>query len=246
MRKITGAILLSPLLIATACPAASWSLGAQGGLYQTPYQTRHQLRWALPYVGYDGKTWYLDGTEAGYNFINTDTLLLRAKVYYYDTLYRADTGQTPALRGLNNRHSTMMGGMTMQYTTPIGAFSATLAGDTLGVSNGVTANSAYIAMAQWGDFTLVPEAGMDFSNAQNTRYYYGVSDKESAKTGLATWRPQGSIVPYAQLAMNYAWTPLWNTWAQFTQRFYPSAISDSPMVNKNNLRELTVGMSYTF
>ncbi|SQC91289.1 MltA-interacting protein MipA [Cedecea neteri] len=53
-------------------------------------------------------------------------------------------------------------------------------------------------------------------------------------------------MPYAQLAMNYAWTPLWNTWAQFTQRFYPSAISDSPMVNKNNLRELTVGMSYTF
>ncbi|SQC91287.1 Uncharacterised protein [Cedecea neteri] len=88
MRKITGAFLLSPLLIATACPAANWSLGAQGGLYQTPYQTRHQLRWALPYVGYDGKTWYLDGTEAGYNFINTDTLLLRAKVYYYDTLYR--------------------------------------------------------------------------------------------------------------------------------------------------------------
>ena len=87
---------------------------------------------------------------------------------------------------------------------------------------------------------------MDFSNAQNTRYYYGVSEKESARTGLAAWRPQGSIVPYAQLAMNYAWTPLWNTWAQFTQRFYPSTISDSPMVNKNNLRELTVGVSYTF
>ncbi|SQC91288.1 MltA-interacting protein precursor [Cedecea neteri] len=75
----------------------------------------------------------------------------------------ADTGQTPALRGLSNRNSTMMGGMTMQYTTPVGAFSATIAGDTLGVSNGVVANSAYIAMAQWGDFTLVPEAGMDFS-----------------------------------------------------------------------------------
>lgn len=246
MRKITGALLLSPLLMAADCPAASWSLGAQGGQYQTPYQTRYLLSWALPYVGYDGATWYIDGTEAGYNVINTDTLLLRAKVYYYDNQYQADSGQTAALQGLDSRHSTMMGGIAMLYTTPIGAFSATLAGDTLGVSNGMTANAAYIALAQWGDFTLVPEAGMDFSNAQNTRYYYGISEKESRRTGLATWRPQASIVPYAQLAMNYAWTPQWNTWALFTQRFYPSTISDSPMVNKNNLRELTMGVSYTF
>ncbi|EPF15843.1 MltA-interacting protein precursor [Cedecea davisae] len=246
MRKITGALLLSPLLVATSSPAANWSAGVQGGLYQLPYQTRHQERWALPYIGYDGKTWYIDGTEAGYNFINTDTLLLRAKVYYYDTQYRASMGQTPALRGLNNRNSTMMGGMQLLYTTPLGALSATLAADTLGVSNGVVANAGWIAMAQWGGFTLVPEVGVDFSNAQNTRYYYGISDKESAKTGLATWRPQASFLPYARLAMNYAWTPQWNTWAQLTQRFYPDTISDSPMVNKNNLRELTVGMSYTF
>ncbi|NUU64551.1 MipA/OmpV family protein [Enterobacteriaceae bacterium BIT-l23] len=246
MRKITAMLLPGLMLVSVSGEGADFSLGLQGGSYGTAYKTRHADYWVLPYIGYDGETWYIDGTEAGYNIVKNDSHLLRAKVYYYTTEYRSRDGRNRAMRSLSSRHSTMMAGLSYQYTTPWGAFSTTVGGDTLDNSNGMTINAAWIAMKQWGGFTLVPEVGVDWSNAQNTRYYYGISHQESARSGLKAWRPHDSYVPYLQLAMNYAWTPRWNTWGEITGRFYPSTIRNSPMVNKNGVVELTIGASYTF
>ncbi|PKB90733.1 structural protein MipA [Ewingella americana] len=246
MRKI---IKLLPLLLLPSVDAANsadFSLGVQGGSYGMAYNTNHADYWALPYIGYNGKDWYIDGTEAGYNFINTDTQLFRAKVYYYTNQYSSSDGKTAAMRSLNSRYSTMMAGFTYQYISPVGAFSTTVGADTLNNSKGVTVNAAYILLKQWGDFTLVPELGVDWSNAQNTRYYYGISEAESERSGLSAWRPHDSYVPYIQLAMNYAWSKQWNTWGEITERYYPSTINNSPMVNKNGVTELTLGASYTF
>lgn len=55
--------------------SADFTLGVQGGTFGTAYKTRHADYGALPYIGYSGKEWYIDGTEAGYNFIITDTQL---------------------------------------------------------------------------------------------------------------------------------------------------------------------------
>lgn len=225
---------------------ADFSLGIQGGSYGTAYKTRHADHWGLPYIGYNGKDWYIDGTEAGFNFINTDTQLFRTKLYYYTNQYSSSDGRNSAMRSLNSRYSTMMLGFTWQYISPVGAFSTTVGADTLNNSKGVTVNAAYILLQQWGHFTLVPEVGVDWSNAQNTRYYYGISEEESEHSGFSAWRPHDSYVPYLQLAVNYAWSKQWNTWSEITGRFYPSTISDSPMVNKRDVTELTVGVSYTF
>lgn len=246
MRKTLKCLPFILLSFVDATHSADFSLGVQGGSYGTAYNTRHADYWALPYIGYNGKDWYIDGTEVGYNFINTDTQLFRAKLYYYTNQYSSSDGRNSAMRSLNSRHSTMMAGLTYQYISPIGAFSTTLGADTLNNSQGVTANTAYILLQQWDNFTLVPEIGVDWSNAQNTRYYYGITEEESDRSGLSTWHPHDSLVPYLQLAMNYAWSKKWNTWGEITGRFYPSTISDSPMVNKNGVTELTVGLSYTF
>jgi outer membrane scaffolding protein for murein synthesis (MipA/OmpV family) len=246
MRKF---LALVPCILFSAIDmahSADFSLGVQGGSYGTAYKTRHADYWALPYIGYNGQTWYIDGTEAGYNFVNTDTQIFRAKVYYYTNQYSASDGRNAAMRSLDSRNSTMMAGFTYQYISPIGAFSTTLGADTLNNSQGVTVNAAYILLQQWGNFILVPEIGVDWSNAQNTRYYYGISEQESARSGLSPWRPHDSFVPYLQLAMNYAWSKQWNTWGEITGRLYPSTISDSPMVNKHGVTELTLGVSYTF
>jgi len=243
--KITS-VLLTLLVVAGSAAGAELSLGMQGGIYETAYRTRHADNWLLPYVGYSGEAWYIDGTEAGYNIINNDTQLFRAKLYYYSQQYRSSDGRNAALRSLNSRYSTMMAGLTYQYISAIGAFSTTAGVDTLNNSRGVVINTAYTLLHQSGKFTLVPEVGIDWSDTGNTRYYYGVSREESARSGLPVWHPHSSTVPYIQLAINYAWTPRWNSWGEITERFYPSAISQSPMVNKHNVTEFTVGVSYTF
>lgn len=234
------------LMVQGVAHSDDFSLGVQGGSYVTLYNTRHADYWALPFIGYNYQDWYIDGTEAGYSFINTDTQLFHAKIYYYGIQYRASNGKNVAMRSLNSRKSTMMTGITYQYTSPIGAISITAGADSLNNSKGTTVNAAYILLKQWGRFTLVPEIGFDWSDAQNNRYYYGVSEEESTRSGFSEWRPHGSYVPYLQLAMNYTWSKQWNTWGEITGRLYPSTISDSPIVNKRGVTELTFGISYTF
>lgn len=240
--------LLPGLLLLTALPGYGeiLTLGIQGGSYGTAYNTRHADYWALPYIGYDTGHWFIDGTEAGLYLVNHPQVQITSRVYYATTAYDASDGRTRAMRKLNSRHSTMMAGISGLFITPAGGFSVTVAGDTLDNSNGITASGAYILLQQWGALTLVPQAGVDWSSGQHTRYYYGISPAESARSGLAEWRPHNSYIPYIQLAMNYAWSPQWNSWGMVTARFFPSTISASPMVNNHGVREVTLGITYSF
>lgn len=101
-------------------------------------------------------------------------------------------------------------------------------------------------MKQWGGLTLAPMVGVDWNNGQQNRYYYSVSDDEARRTGLDVWRPHASTIPFVSLAANYDWQNNWNGWAEITGRLYSSTITDSPMVNKDAIAELTVGVSYSF
>jgi outer membrane scaffolding protein for murein synthesis (MipA/OmpV family)/uncharacterized membrane protein HdeD (DUF308 family) len=227
-------------------PSQAASLGLEGGSYGTPYDDRHAENWLLPYVGYTYQQFYIDGTEAGYKLLNDGAHALTLKVWYLDVQYDASAGRTHALRTLNNRHSTMLAGASYLYTTPFGGLQATLGADALNQSKGVTANLSWILMKQWGNLTVLPIAGVDWNNGQQNRYYYGISDDEAVRSSLSAYRPHASMIPFVSLAMNYDWQNRLNTWTELTGRFYSSTITDSPMVNKNAIAELTVGFSYDF
>ncbi|MCK6964545.1 MipA/OmpV family protein [Enterobacter bugandensis] len=226
--------------------ALAVSLGMQGGSYGTPYNDRYTENWALPYIGMNYKEFYIDGTEMGYTLLEDSTNTLNLKVWYLDAQYDAARGCTAALRSLNSRHSTLMAGASYLYTTPIGGFQTTLGVDALNQSQGVTTNFSWILMNQWGGLTLVPMAGVDWNNGQQNRYYYGISDDEARRSGLDVWRPHASVIPFVSLAANYDWQNNWNSWVEATGRFYSSTITDSPMVNKKTIAEMTVGFSYNF
>lgn len=241
-----GVSVAMALVAFTPGSVGAVSLGLEGGSYGTPYNDRHAENWVLPYVGLEYKSFYIDGTEMGFTLVDDRVNTLKLKVWYLDVQYDASQGRTAALRSLNNRHSTMLAGASYLLTTPVGGFETALGVDALNQSKGVTANFSWIVMKQWGGFTLVPMAGVDWNNGQQNRYYYGVSDDEASASGLSAWRPHSSAIPFVSLAANYNWQKNWNTWAEVTGRFYSSTLTDSPMVNKNAIAELTFGFSYDF
>lgn len=241
--SVLAALLLIPL---TPQPTQAFSLGLQGGSYGTPYNDRHAENWVLPYIGYDYGSFYIDGTEIGYKLIDTGQQTLSLKAWYLDVQYDASAGSTSALRKLSNRHSTMLIGPSYLYTTPVGGFQTTLGVDALNQSQGVTANFSWILMKKWGALTVVSITGLDWNNGQQNRYYYGISYDEAARSGLSAWRPHSSMIPFVSLATNYDWQNNWNTWAEITGRYYSSTLTDSPMINKNAIAELTLGFSYAF
>lgn len=234
------------ILMAVSIPACAVSLGAEGGIYESAYHVKHPDRWVLPYIGYQLGKFYIDGTEFGYNIYDDTTNTLKLKGYYLETQFDSDSAKEPSLRKLDNRHNTMMAGLNYTLTTAVGAFSFTSAVDTLNQSKGVTANFTYMVMKQWGGVTVIPMLGVDWNNRKYTRYYYGISSEEASRSGLSTFQPGSSVIPFASLALNYNFNNRWNVWTEITERTYSDEIKRSPMVNKSAVTEWTLGVSYDF
>ncbi|MFV5944116.1 MipA/OmpV family protein [Klebsiella pneumoniae] len=224
---------------------ADISIGLEGGKYESGYNSRQQELWALPYLGYESKYFYIDGTEAGYYVVNSEKQKVKIKASYYMTEYKSKDGKTAPLQQLNDRHDAVILGLSNTYISPYGAINTELGFDAFNGSKGLVANISYIGMIPYKKFTLLPELGLNIMSTKHTRYYYGVNEQESDRTGLPLWQPKHSFVPYLQLSGNYSFTNSLNLWGALTGRFFPSTIRNSPMVNQNTAIELTIGFSYS-
>ncbi|TKI04482.1 MipA/OmpV family protein [Martelella alba] len=246
MKFLTRLLLCLLALLPLYGMAADISLGAAGFASVSPYAVTRGDRSVWPVLNYDDDHWYIQGDDAGRYLINDDRNELKLKVFYFDQSFKASRGNNAALRRLNDRRATAMAGMSYQRTTFLGAFHIQVAGDILNNSQGITANIAYLNLMKWGMLTMIPEIGLDGANAQQSRYYYGISSAESRRSGLDTYRPSANATPYISLTADYQFTPLWDTYASARSNFLPAEVRNSPMVNRNRTYAFSVGINYNF
>ncbi|KGD85419.1 outer membrane scaffolding protein for murein synthesis (MipA/OmpV family) [Pantoea sp. PNA 14-12] len=225
--------------------AEGLTLGAQGEANFTPYRAYKTQFSGLPYVGYDNDHVYIDGTEVGAYFIKDDTTQLKARWWYLDNEFDPDQTSDSALRQLRIRHSTMMGGMSYQKITPLGAFRTELSGDTLNESRGWLGTVAWAGQVSLMQLDVYPQAGVDWLSKQQASYYYGVSEEESARSGLPTWNHQG-VTPW--LAVAFDWHPVksFHVYLQPKVTFLTGALRDSPMTDQQYFWTLSSGVTWTF
>ncbi|WHS98691.1 MAG: MltA-interacting protein [Pantoea stewartii] len=225
--------------------AEGLTLGAQGEANFTPYRAYKTQFSGLPYVGYDNDHVYIDGTEVGAYFIKDDTTQLKARWWYLDNEFDPDQTSDSALRQLRIRHSTMMGGMSYQKITPLGAFRTELSGDTLNESRGWLGTVAWAGQVSLMQLDVYPQAGVDWLSKQQASYYYGVSEEESARSGLPTWNHQG-VTPW--LAVAFDWHPVksFHVYLQPKVTFLTGALRDSPMTDQHYFWTLSSGVTWTF
>lgn len=240
----TAIVLLS--LSPTYSMATDFALGAGGFLSTSPYNAKKDDYSLWPVINYDDDTWYIQGDDAGRYLINDDVNELKIKAFYYDLSYKSKHGRGEAMRSLNNRESTVMSGMSYQRTTFLGAFHVQLAGDVLNNSQGVMANFSYLNSVQLGLMSLIPEIGVNWANAQQTRYYYGISAQESRRSGLNQYDPSANVTPYVALTADYKLTSHWDTYASARTDFLPATVRNSPMVGQNETYAFSVGINYAF
>lgn len=237
-------LLFLSCLASLGVQAADISLGVNGMASVSPYKAKHTDYMALPSFNYDNDIWYIDGAEAGYYVLNDDTNELKLKMFYDGKSY--DAGDGAMMRNLNDRRATLMTGASYQYTLPFGAVSTQVAADVLNHSKGITANLAYLNMLTCGAFTVVPELGVDWANAQQNRYYYGISSEEARRTNIATYRPGSAFTPYLSLTLDYQLTAHWEIYASARVDWLPSSVRSSPMVDRSETYSYGVGVKYNF
>lgn len=238
-----GMALLIPI---STTMAAEIGLGVQGEAQFNPYKSYKTDYSVIPYLGYDNKIVYLDGTEAGVYFVNDDKNEFKARVWYLDVEYDPDNARQWAMRQLDTRHSTMMAGFSYQRITDIGAFRGELSGDTLNTSNGIIATLAWAGQIVAEPVTFYPQAGVDWYSEKLARYYYGVSERESARSGLDSWSPHSAVAPWLAVAADWKVTSDVHFYLQPRITFLPSTLRHSPMVDDTVLADIESGLVWSF
>lgn len=239
--------LLLAITIPTSAFSSSFSLGVQTELESQAYKAKRTHFYAIPYVGYDNDVWYVDGIETGFYLLKDAENELKLKAYYYyEDAYRPEDGHGEAMKRLNKRRATVMSGISYQRITPWGALFTQVAADTLNNSKGVVATAAYIGELNVNSVMLYGEIGTDWSNAQQTRYYYGISQEEADRSGLNEYRPHQSLTPFIMLAAEYKFTQYWEGYIESRYNFLSKTVRHSPMVDRDGTYNFVIGLNYNF
>lgn len=90
---------------------------------------------------------------------------------------------------------------------------------------------------------FVPSVTLVNNSAGHNRYYYGVSESE-ARPGLEEYRPGSSTNVKASVSTGYAIDNRWLLSVSIHHEWLGSAITDSPIVDKDSLWSGSIGIAY--
>lgn len=224
---------------------AELSIGVNVLYAKTAYDTDDAEVRVLPGVFYDNNKFFARGAQAGAYLINDGKNQLAATVQLDGNTFDPDDANG-ALDGLDERKASASAGLSYQRRTPVGGFRAQIATDVLDRSGGNTARLTYLARISKNKLTVYPSVGFEYHDADYNQYYYGVSDKESAKTGVSAYTANSSLNPYVNVSANYDFSNKWAGFFNQSLSYLPNEQYDSPMVDSRTEYTTTLGLLYKF
>lgn len=223
---------------------AQLSVGVNVLYSDNAYDTDEDVR-VLPGVFYDNNRIYARGAQAGVYLINDGDNQLSAYAQLSGSEFDPDDADG-ALQGLDKRKASAAAGLTYLRRTPIGGFRAQIATDILDRSGGNTARLTYLARITKGNLTVYPSIGFEYYDEDYNEYYYGVSDEESADTGIEAYSANTSLNPYINVSANYDFNENWAGFFNQSLSYLPNEQYDSPMVDSRTSATTTLGLLYKF
>ena len=227
-------------------PPWGFNLGLGGTFATSEYKGINQLGTALPILGYEGDRLYLRGLSGGVHLFKDEHNEINAQISYLPQKFYASWSDSTAMKKLDNRYSTALGGLNYRLRTEYGLLSATLSTDVLGVSNSVIGDASYSYPIRFGDVSITPTIGAQWTDINHNDYYYGVSRDESRASGLKHYSPEGAVSPYTELSLRMGLTESWSAFVSGKATFLGQQITDSPMVEHGNKYSVSTGLLYAF
>nr|WP_317198672.1 MipA/OmpV family protein [uncultured Psychrobacter sp.] len=224
---------------------AELSVGVNVLYSKSAYDLDDEQVRVLPGVFYDNNKFYARGAQAGAYIVNDGTNQLAAYVQLAGSEFDPDDANG-ALQGLDERKASAAAGLSYLRRTPVGGFRIQAATDVLDRSDGNTARLTYLARITKNKLTVYPSIGFEYHDDDYNEYYYGVSDEESAKTGVAAYKSNSSLNPYINVSANYDFNERWAGFFNQSLSYLPNEQYDSPMVDSRTDATTTLGLLYKF
>jgi len=137
------------------------------------------------------------------------------------------------------------GGFRGHYFSTVGEWQLALLQDISNVHKGQLVALQYRRKWLWRDLKMRLRLGTDWKSAALLDYYYGVSKRDTTLTeyyfnGKSGWQTYLSIDVQKPINENWSWL------AKMSYRRLPNSLTDSPLIEENNIRNVFLGVAYRF
>ena len=206
-----------------------------GVIVQTsPYRgSSHTIVQPIPAISYVGERLQLLGPAARFGLVNLGDVRLAATASYRVGAYAED--DSDILQGLGDRDDTLMGGVAVQAELPGGLIlSAGYEHDLLDRVQGGQGRIRLSRAFQRGLVTASPNLALDWLTAGLADYEYGVPP-DQARDDRPAYRPGDAVVPELGLNLFLELSGAWRLVVNGSVGFLPSALTESPIVDRSQV-----------
>ncbi|GAA5218655.1 MipA/OmpV family protein [Corallincola platygyrae] len=232
--------------IAMAQDGETLSVGAGFVLQNSAYADYDDDNRFVPIIKFENEHFFADKGGLGYKLF--DNKQHRIGVIVGVGKDEWDSGNTSRFRELDNRHRSIDAGLSYQFQDrQYGQFSASVMTDISDDHNGVTVDLGYgYPFPINEDLMLIPNISLTYMDSDYANYYYGISDKEAARTSFDAY-DTGSAMKYGVgIAANYKINDEWSLTGGASYTMLDSDIEDSPLIDDDKETSVFVGVSYKF
>ena len=144
-----------------------------------------------------------------------------------------------------NRKWAVNGGLRGHYFSTFGEWQLAILQDISNVHKGQLVALQYSRQWLWRDIQMRLRLGTDWKSAALIDYYYGVSKRDTTLTeyyfnGKSGWQTYLSINVLKPINENWSWL------AEMSYRRLPNSLTDSPLIEQNNISNVFLGVAYRF
>lgn len=222
------------------------SLGVAVVALKSPYTGYKTDTVGAPIISYEGRKFHFRGGSFGYTLLDSDSTEVSLMASPYMMRFKRNDSHDVQVRQLSNRGFSAMAGVAVRHTAPWGLLQGNVQAEVSGHGGGIAADAKYAYPLPLGRVTLVPGVGLNYAGKGLNDYYFGVSEDEARRSGLARYRAGGGVSPYADLTAVMPLGPHWTATASVRRTRLSDAVKDSPMTTGSHMDSAALSLSYGF
>lgn len=221
-----------------------WTVGAAAYAGSSPYGAGTSSKLAIPGGIYiDDRVMYL-GDRIFYTFGEQGPVSFFGRLRV--RLGNLDPADNPAWTGLTARKGQLEAGLGAVIVSPVGLWTVRFSSDISGRSQGTELLFNWAAPLVRDRWMVMPGIGGVWRNRRLANYYFGGVSQAEAVPGRPAYDVGNawSLVP--SLVASYRIDPHWIVGAVLSYEHFPSAIANSPLIQKRGRHDALVGLGYVW
>lgn len=232
---------------AGAAVAGNFALGAAGFVNFPVYKDADPQYYPLPVIQYEGEHFYVNGIEGGAYLFKEGGHSVKLGLAWMPMYFKTNHSDNEAIKKLDDRKTSLAGMLSYEWAGSFGKISAGIKGDLLGESDGILIGADYSYDFRFSKLVVTPSVGVLWANDKFNDYYFGISSREAARSGLEEYHPDGGFAYTAGVKTSYAIDEHWVAFGALGAMRLSDEAKDSPMTESSAMNwTVGAGIMYRF